>query len=155
MVDVVCLGEVMLRLSPPKFERLRQATRLDVCVAGSQLNVAADLAQLGKRTAFVSLLPANELGVLARDACQGYGVDVSHLKLVDGARMGVNYLEFGATPRAGVAIYDRAGSAASTITAAPKSRLRPLLIIRSTLRILRAWGLSHAPILPVPPFADA
>jgi 2-dehydro-3-deoxygluconokinase len=117
MIDVVCLGEVMLRLSPPKFERLRQATRLDVCVAGSQLNVAADLAQLGKKTAFVSLLPANELGVLARDACLGYGVDGSHLKLVGGARMGVNYLEFGATPRAGVAIYDRAGSAASTITA--------------------------------------
>ena len=115
--DLVSLGEVMLRLSPPRFERLRQATRLDVRVAGSQLNVAANLAQLGKRAAFVSLLPGNELGVLARDACLGYGVDVSHLRLVDGVRMGVNFVEFGATPRAGVAVYDRAGSAASTITA--------------------------------------
>jgi 2-dehydro-3-deoxygluconokinase len=115
--DLVSLGEVMLRLSPPRFDRLRQATRLDVHVAGSQLNVAANLAQLGKRTAFVSLLPANELGVLARGTCQGYGVDVSHLRLVEGSRMGVNYVEFGATPRAEVAVYDRAGSAASTIAA--------------------------------------
>ena len=117
MHDLVSLGEVMLRMSPPRYERLRQATRLDVRVAGSQLNVAANLAQLGKRTAFVSKLPANELGLLARGACQGYGVDVSHLQLVEGARMGVNYLEFGATPRAEVAVYDRAGSAASSIAA--------------------------------------
>jgi 2-dehydro-3-deoxygluconokinase len=117
MYDLVSLGEVMLRMSPPKHERLRQATRLDVRVAGSQLNVAANLAQLGKKTAFVSKLPANELGQLARSACQGYGVDVSHLRLAAGTRMGVNYLEFGATPRAGVAVYDRAGSAASSITA--------------------------------------
>ena len=116
MVDLVSLGEVMLRLSPPKHERLRQATRLDVVVAGSQLNVAADLAQLGKTAAFVSQLPANELGRLARDTCQGYGVDVSHLRLVDRGRMGVNYVEFGATPRPGVAVYDRAGSAASSVT---------------------------------------
>jgi 2-dehydro-3-deoxygluconokinase len=117
MHDLVSLGEVMLRMSPPRYERLRQATRLDVRVAGSQLNVAANLAQLGKRTTFVSKLPANELGLLARGACQGYGVNVSHLQLVEGARMGVNYLEFGATPRAEVAVYDRAGSAASSIAA--------------------------------------
>ena len=117
MVDLVSLGEVMLRMSPPKHERLRQATQLDVRVAGSQLNVAADLAQLGMKTIFVSKLPANELGLLARNACQGYGVDVSHLMLVEGGRMGVNYLEFGATPRAGATVYDRAGSAASSIAA--------------------------------------
>ena len=69
MHDLVSLGEVML--NAPRYERLRQATRLDVYVAGSQLNVAANLAQLGKRTAFVSKLPANELGQLARGACQG------------------------------------------------------------------------------------
>jgi 2-dehydro-3-deoxygluconokinase len=118
MVDLVSLGEVMLRLSPPKYERLRQATRLDVAVAGSQLNVAANFAQLGGTAAFVSQLPANELGALARDTCRGYGVDVSHLRLGAGGRMGVNYVEFGATPRAGVAIYDRAGSAASLIAPA-------------------------------------
>jgi 2-dehydro-3-deoxygluconokinase len=113
--DLVSLGEVMLRLSPPRYERLRRTLSLDVRVSGSQLNVAANLARLGKRSAFVSKLPANELGLLARDACLSYGVDVSHLKLEPGARMGVNYVEFSATPRGSIAVYDRAGSAASAI----------------------------------------
>lgn len=116
MYDLVSLGEVMLRLSPPKFERLRSARKLDVHVAGSQLNVAANLARLGKRTSFISKLPANELGILARDVCMSYGVDISLLKFVPEGRIGVNYVEFGATPRAGVTVYDRRASAASTIT---------------------------------------
>lgn len=116
MYDLMSLGEVMLRLTPPKFERLRQMRQLDVCVAGSQLNVAANLAQLGKKTAFISRLPDNELGLLARDACSGYGVDMTFTHLIPDSRLGVNYVEFSATPRAGVAVYDRKGSAASTIS---------------------------------------
>lgn len=115
MHDLVSLGEVMLRLSPPKFQRLRRMTQLDVHVAGSQLNVAANLARLGRRTAFLSKLPDNELGLLARDVCESYGVDMSAVIMVTGARMGVNYVEFSVAPRTGVAVYDRAGSAASTI----------------------------------------
>ncbi len=114
--DLVSLGEVMLRMSPPRFERLRRATRLDVQVAGSQLNVAANLARLGRRTAFISRLPANELGLLARDTCTGYGVDMSHVLMIAGARMGVNYLEFSAEPRVSVTVYDRQNSAASYLT---------------------------------------
>src|SRR5579864_4610156 len=90
--DLVSLGEVMLRMSPPKFERLRRARSLDIQVAGAQLNVAADLARLGKKTAFLSKLPANELGQLAYDTCLSYGVDMSHVQMITGARMGVNYL---------------------------------------------------------------
>jgi 2-dehydro-3-deoxygluconokinase len=115
--DLVSLGEVMLRMSPPRYQRLRQARQLDVHVAGAQLNVAANMARLGWRTAFISRLPANELGLLARDTCQNYGVDMTHVPLVAGARMGVNYLEFTTTPRVGRTIFDRQGSAASTIAA--------------------------------------
>lgn len=114
--DLVSLGEVMLRLAPPKYERLRRARQLDVQVAGSQLNVAANLARFGKKTAFLSKLPANELGVLAYDTCASYGVDMRYVQMIPGGRMGVNYLEFSATPRVGVTVYDRQGSAASTIT---------------------------------------
>ncbi len=113
--DLVSLGEVMLRMSPPKFERLRRARSLDIQVAGAQLNVAANLARLGKKTAFLSRLPLNELGLLAHDTCLSYGVDMSYVQMIPGARMGVNYLEFTATPRVGVTIFDRQGSAASTI----------------------------------------
>lgn len=116
MIDVVSLGEVMLRMSPPRYKRLRQTRSLDVEVAGAQLNVVANLARLGKRTAFISKLPDNELGILARDTCAAYGVDMQFVPLIPGARMGLNFLEFSATPRAPIAIFDRRGSAASTIT---------------------------------------
>src|SRR5260221_11933536 len=97
--DLLSLGEVMLRMSPPRFHRLRRATNLDVYVAGSQLNVAANLARLGKHTAFLSKLPDNDLGLLAYDTCTSYGVDMRYVRMMPGARMGVNYLEFPAAPR--------------------------------------------------------
>jgi 2-dehydro-3-deoxygluconokinase len=113
--DLIALGEVMLRLSPPKYQRLRHMSQLNVCVAGSQLNVAANMAQLGRKTAFLTQLPDHELGYLIRDTCQGYGVDMRHVKLITASRLGINYVEFSQAPRIGVAVYDRQGSAASTI----------------------------------------
>jgi 2-dehydro-3-deoxygluconokinase len=113
---LVSLGEVMLRLSPPRFQRIRGARSFDVHVAGAQLNVAADFARLGGEGVFVSKLPANELGTLAYDACLSYGVEMRHVQRVEGGRMGVNYLEFSPSPRAPIAIFDRQGSAASTMT---------------------------------------
>ncbi|MCL4249337.1 MAG: sugar kinase [Anaerolineae bacterium] len=113
---LVTLGEVMLRLSPPRFQRLRSARSLDIHVAGAQLNVAADFARLGGEAAFVSKLPATELGWLAHDTCRSYGVDMRHVQMLPDVRMGINYLEFTVSPRAPVAIFDRKGSAASTMT---------------------------------------
>lgn len=113
--DCISLGEVMLRLSSPRYERLRWTRSLDVHVAGAQLNVVANLARFGRRTAFISRLPDNELGLLARDTCRAYGIDIAHVQLITGARMGLNFLEFSATPRPPVAIFDRQHSAASTI----------------------------------------
>jgi len=116
--DLVSLGEPLLRLSPPGCGQLRRAASLDLFVVGSQLNVAANLARLGKQAAFVTKLPDNPLGLLALDACRSYGLDVSHVRLVPGTRIGVTYVEFSAVPRAPLVVYDRAGSAASTIAAA-------------------------------------
>jgi 2-dehydro-3-deoxygluconokinase len=84
-------------------------------MCGAQFNIAADLALLGKCTVFVSKLPANELGALARTAGGSYGVDMSHVQMAPDSRMGVIYVEFGADPRPGMHLYDRKGSAASTI----------------------------------------
>lgn len=116
--DLISLGEVMLRMSPPRYERLRWTRTFDIFVAGAQLNVAANFARFGKKTAFISKLPDNELGLLARDMCRAYGIDMDHVVLMPDTRMGLNFLEFSATPRAPVAIFDRKHSAASTITAA-------------------------------------
>ncbi len=115
MYDVVSLGEGMLRLSPPPHERLRRARTLDLHVCGSQGNVACNLARLGLRTAFVTKVPDNALGLLMRDFYASCGVDAAHIRLVGDSRLGVNFIEFGATPRPSAAVYDRKGSAASTI----------------------------------------
>lgn len=115
MYDIVTLGEGMLRLSPPPHERLRRARSLDLQVCGSQGNVACNLANLGLRAAFATKLPDHALGQLLREHYAGFGVDVSTIKMVPDARIGVNFIEFGATPRASMAIYDRRHSAASTI----------------------------------------
>ena len=115
MYDVVTVGEGMLRLSPPRYERIRRMRTLDVHMCGSQGNVACNIARLGLKTAFVTKLPDNALGLLAKDHYMSCGVDASHIQLIPGARLGVNFIEFGATPRASAVVYDRKGSAASTI----------------------------------------
>jgi 2-dehydro-3-deoxygluconokinase len=115
MFDVVTVGEGMLRLSPPRFERIRRARTFDVHVCGSQGNVACNIARLGLKTAFVTKVPDNALGLLARDHYLSCGVDASHIRFLPNSRLGVNYIEFGATPRASAVVYDRRTSAASTI----------------------------------------
>jgi 2-dehydro-3-deoxygluconokinase len=78
--------------------------------------VAANVARLGGRSTFVTQLPNNALGLLMLDFYRGCGVDVSHIKLIDNSRVGVNFIEFGSTPRSHSVIYDRQRSAASTIS---------------------------------------
>jgi 2-dehydro-3-deoxygluconokinase len=115
MHDVVTIGEGMLRLSPPLHGRLRRARALDLHVCGSQGNVACNLARLGLNTAFVTKVPDNALGLLMQDFYMGCGVDTSHVRMTPGSRLGVNFIEFGATPRPSTVVYDRKNSAASTI----------------------------------------
>jgi 2-dehydro-3-deoxygluconokinase len=106
---VVAFGEIMLRLSPPGFQRLGQARALDVTFGGGEANVAASLANFGATVEFVTRLPANDLG----DACvaflRGYGVGTAHI-LRGGDRLGIYFLENGAAQRGSKVVYDRAGS---------------------------------------------
>jgi 2-dehydro-3-deoxygluconokinase len=115
MYDIVTIGEGMLRLSPPPHERLRRARTLDLHICGSQGNVACNMARLGMKSAFVTKVPDSALGLLIVDHYRSCGVDPAHIRLVPGSRLGVNFIEFGATPRASAAVYDRRNSAASTI----------------------------------------
>lgn len=116
MVYLASLGELMLRYSPPKYQRLRQASSFNVHVCGAQFNVAADLASLGETTIFLSKLPDTDLGLLARDKATNYGVDMSYVHMVPGMRIGTVYVEFAVEPRASLHIYDRKESAASSIS---------------------------------------
>jgi 2-dehydro-3-deoxygluconokinase len=115
MPDVVTFGECMLRLSPPNFHRLEQATQLNVTVGGSELNVAAGVARLGMSAGWVSRLPENALGRMVRNKAREMGVDTSHILWTQDDRLGLYFVEYGASPRASSVLYDRALSAISRI----------------------------------------
>jgi 2-dehydro-3-deoxygluconokinase len=106
---VVTFGELMLRLAPEGYLRFVQAERFQATMGGAEANVAVDLACLGAEAAFVTKLPAHEIGQLAVNALRRFGVDTGHI-LRGGSRVGVYYCEKGASQRASKVIYDRAGS---------------------------------------------
>jgi 2-dehydro-3-deoxygluconokinase len=115
MYDVVTFGEAMVRLSPPHFQRLEQATSLDLNVGGAELNVAVGVTRFGLKSTWISKLPKNPLGHLIHNRAQEFGVDCSHIVWSDQGRAGLYFLEFGASPRASSVLYDRGGSAISMI----------------------------------------
>ncbi|MFB0568005.1 MAG: PfkB family carbohydrate kinase [Nitrososphaeria archaeon] len=110
---MVALGEAMLRLSPPSFKRLEQATTLDVNVGGTELNVAIGVKRLGLESAWVTKLPKNPIGRLILNKAREFGVDTSHIVWTNQGRAGVYFYELGAQPRPSSVVYDRKGSAAS------------------------------------------
>jgi 2-dehydro-3-deoxygluconokinase len=115
MPDVITFGEAMLRLAPPDFERLEQASTLKVSVGGSELTVAAGVARLGLGAGWVSRLPDNALGRMARNKAREFGVDTRHVVWAQADRMGIYFVEYGASPRASGVLYDRGHSAISRI----------------------------------------
>src|SRR5919198_2626955 len=111
MHDLVTLGEVLLRLAIPSPGRIETVRQLDVQIGGAEANVAAAGARLGLRTAWISALPANPWGERVRRELTGHGVDCSGVRMVEGARMGVYFVEYGAPPRPIRVLYDRRDSA--------------------------------------------
>ncbi len=117
MYDLVTFGETMVRLSPPNYRRLEQASTLDVNAGGAEMSVACNLSRLGLKVAWISRLTDNALGALIRNKAREQGVDTSHIVWTSGDRVGLYFLEFGASPRASKVTYDRAHSAISQIQA--------------------------------------
>jgi len=110
---VVTFGEVMMRLSPPGFQRFGQARSFDVVYGGGEANVAVSLANYGVPVDYVTRLPANDLGEACIQFLRQYGVGVE--KIVRGGdRLGIYFLEMGAVQRGSKVIYDRADSAIAT-----------------------------------------
>ncbi len=112
MAEIVCFGEVMLRLTTPHFSTLADARALDVTFGGAEANVAVQLAEFGRSAAFVSRLPENGLGDRCVAELRGRGVDTGAV-LRGGSRIGVYYLESGAGQRPGKVTYDRQHAAIS------------------------------------------
>ena len=112
MAKIITLGEIMLRLSPPGNKRFVQAQSFDVVYGGGEANVAVSLSNFGHNASFVSKLPQNEIGQSAINELRKYGVDTSNI-LRGGSRIGIYYLEHGASMRPSKVIYDRANSSIS------------------------------------------
>ena len=110
MKKAVTFGEIMLRLNPEGYLRFVQADKFEASYAGGEANVAVSLANFGDEAAFVTKVPAHEVGQCAVNALRHYGVDTRYM-IRDGARLGLYYVEKGASQRGSKVIYDRAGSA--------------------------------------------
>lgn len=107
--DLLALGEVLLRLSPPSNERLVRGETLQKQVGGAELNVVSGVSLLGLRTGIISKLPANDIGTYAKNRIRFCGVSDDYLVYDDShdARLGVYYYENGAYPRKPGIVYDR------------------------------------------------
>lgn len=117
MAKVITMGEIMLRLSTPNFEKFIQADEFDVCYGGGEANVAVSLANYGHDAEFVTAVPNNEIGECAVAALRKYNVGTEHIAKC-GERLGIYFLESGCSMRPSKVVYDRAHSSISTATAA-------------------------------------
>jgi 2-dehydro-3-deoxygluconokinase len=116
-MKVVTFGELMLRLAPEGYTRFVQADTFGATYGGGEANVAVSLANFGLDAAFVTKLPAHEIGQAAVNSLRRYGVDTS-LITRGGSRVGIYFLEKGASQRPSKVVYDRAHSAIAEATGA-------------------------------------
>lgn len=110
MSRIVTFGEIMLRLAPEGYERILQSNKFNATFAGAEANVAVGLANLGENVRFISKIPNNPIGQACINSMRQYGVDTTGI-VRGGDRLGLFYLEKGASQRPSQVIYDRANSA--------------------------------------------
>lgn len=109
---VITFGEIMLRLSTPRYNRFVQSDSFDVTYGGGEANVAVSLANYGLDSYFVSKLPKHEIGQSAVNHLRRFGANTNHI-IRGGERIGIYFLETGASQRPSKVVYDRANSAIS------------------------------------------
>lgn len=105
-MKVVCFGEIMMRLTPRGYGRFLQADEFVSYFGGAEANVAVTLSILGADAHYVSKLPDHEIGQMAVNALRRYGVHTENI-VRGGERIGVYFLEKGASQRGSKVIYDR------------------------------------------------
>ncbi|MDR1025385.1 MAG: sugar kinase [Treponema sp.] len=109
MEKVVSFGEIMLRLAPEGYYRFAQARNFGAVYGGGEANVAISLANFGLDSVYVTKLPKHEIGQAALNTLRQFGVDTSRI-VRGGSRVGIYFLEKGASQRPSKVIYDRTGS---------------------------------------------
>ena len=109
-MKAVFFGDLLLRLNPPGYQRFVQVNEFCYTYTGAEANVAVALSNFGMETSFVTKVPTHEIGQASLNYLKQYGVGVDNV-VRGGERLGVFYLEKGASQRGGNVIYDRANSA--------------------------------------------
>jgi 2-dehydro-3-deoxygluconokinase len=112
---VITFGEIMLRLAPEGYSRFVQTEQYGATYGGGEANVAVALANFGVDAGLVTKLPKHEIGQAGINSLRRYGVDTTHIAR-GGDRVGIYFLEKGASQRPSKVIYDRAGSSIATAT---------------------------------------
>ncbi len=110
---IVTFGEIMLRLKPPAFERFFQSPVLEATFGGGEANVAVSCANYGLGASFITKLPEGDIGQAALNSLRARGVNTAGIRR-GGERLGIYFVEKGASQRASKVIYDRAASSIAT-----------------------------------------
>ena len=113
MKKAVTFGEIMLRLAPEGYYRFVQADKYGATYGGGEANVAVSLANFGVDARFVTKLPEHEIGQAAVNSLRRFGVNTDYITR-GGGRVGIYFLEKGASQCPSKVIYDRAGSSIAT-----------------------------------------
>lgn len=111
MSKIVTLGEIMLRLKSPEFERLFQTPKLEATFGGGEANVAVSLANYGEDVSYVTAMPDNAVADACKRELRSFGVNVNDIVTVPNSRLGIYFVESGSNQRPSKVIYDRADSA--------------------------------------------
>ncbi|SHK71173.1 sugar kinase [Hespellia stercorisuis] len=116
--DLLALGEILLRLSPPNNERIVRGDTFEKQVGGAELNVVSGVSLLGLRTGIISKIPANNIGIFAKNKVRFGGVSDDYLAYDSekDARLGIYYYENGAFPRKPGVVYDRMHTSVNKIS---------------------------------------
>ena len=114
-MEVVTFGEIMLRLAPNGYYRFFQDDQMQATFGGGEANVAVQLANFGLNSSYVTKLSGHAIGQAAVNSLRYFGVDISKVTR-GGERIGIYYLEKGASQRGSVYIYDRKYSAIQQAT---------------------------------------
>ena len=114
----ITIGEIMLRLTPPDYEKIRTATSFEARYGGSEANVALSLANLGVAASFFTVVPGNSLGKSAVRMLRSNDVNCDSVvysteEETPTHRLGTYYLETGYGIRPSKVVYDRKHSAFS------------------------------------------
>ncbi|HSW58721.1 MAG TPA: sugar kinase [Dehalococcoidales bacterium] len=115
MKKVVSFGEIMLRLATPNYQRFVQAESFEATYGGGEANVAVSLAHFGLDSTFITAVPDNDIGQAAVNHLRRFGVSIKSVLRVKDSRLGIYFLETGASQRASQVIYDRSLSAIASI----------------------------------------